>query len=53
MKYKVEIIEVLSRVVEVEANNEEEAINEVEEQYYNEVHVLSADDYKETSYKVV
>jgi len=40
MKYKVEVKEVLSRLVEVKAKSEEEAIKKVEKKYRNEEIVL-------------
>lgn len=45
MKYNVEIVETLRKVVEVSANSEEEAIRKVEEMYFNEDIVLGADDF--------
>lgn len=48
MKVKVIIEEVLSRCVEVEADNDEEALKIVNEQYSNCDIVLTADDYAET-----
>lgn len=44
MKYKVNIEELLSRIVEVEADNEEDAENKVRAMYNNEEIVLNADD---------
>lgn len=44
MKYKVNIEELLSRIVEVEADNEEDAENKVRSMYNNEEIVLNADD---------
>lgn len=52
MKYKVNIEELLSRIVEVEANSEEEAENKVREMYMNENIVLDAGDFKEVEYFV-
>lgn len=43
---KVEVKEVLSRVVEVEASTDEEAIEIVERMYRDEELVLSADDFQ-------
>lgn len=45
MKYKIEILETLRRVVEVDAKNEEEAMNRVGRMYYNSDIVLGADDF--------
>lgn len=39
-KYQIEVREVLSRVIEVEANNENEALDKVYEMYDNEKIVL-------------
>lgn len=41
MKYKVEITETLQKVVEVEAENKEEAIDKVTDMYNNEKVVLN------------
>lgn len=43
-KYKVQVTEALSRVVEVEAESEEAAIEEVERRYQEEEIVLDSDD---------
>lgn len=40
IKYEVEVHEILARVVEVEANNEDEAVEKVYEMYDNEEIVL-------------
>lgn len=48
MKYFVEINETLTKVVEIEANNAEEALNIVEKQYKNSEIILVADDYVNT-----
>ena len=45
MKYKIEILETLRRVVEVDAKNEEEAMERVGRMYYNSDIVLGADDF--------
>ena len=45
MKYKIEILETLRRVVEVDAKDEEEAVNRVGRMYYNSDIVLGADDF--------
>ncbi|BAG09099.1 hypothetical protein FMG_P0050 (plasmid) [Finegoldia magna ATCC 29328] len=45
MKYNVEIVETLRKVVEIEAKTEEEAIRKVEEMYFNEDIVLDSDDF--------
>lgn len=45
MKYKIEILETLRRVIEVDAKNEEEAMDKVGRMYYNSDIVLGADDF--------
>ncbi len=45
MKYKIEILETLRRVVEVDAKDEEEAMDRVGRMYYNSDIVLGADDF--------
>lgn len=45
MKYKIEILETLRRVVEMDAKNEEEAMDKVGRMYYNSDIVLGADDF--------
>ena len=50
-KYQVEVVETLSRVVEVEADNYEEAEDEVTKMYDNEEIVLDWQDLVSTEYK--
>lgn len=45
MKYKIEILETLRRVIEVDAKNEEAAMDKVGRMYYNSDIVLGADDF--------
>ena len=52
MKYKVNVEELLSRIVEVEAKNEEEAEEKVREMYMNEDIVLDASDFQSVEYFV-
>ena len=52
MKYKVNVEELLSRIVEVEAENEEEAGEKVRERYMNEDIVLDASDFQSVEYFV-
>lgn len=52
MNYKIEIKETLSRIIDVEADNEEGAIREAKKQYMNENIVLNADDYVETEFDI-
>lgn len=47
-KYKVRVTEILSRIVEIEADDENDAINKVEGMYKSEDIVLTADDYLDT-----
>lgn len=50
-KYNVEVVETLSRVVEVEANNYEEAEDLITEKYNNSDIVLDYNDLESTNYK--
>ena len=50
MKYKVNVEELLSRIVEVEAKNEEEEEEKVREMYMNEDIVLDASDFQSVEY---
>lgn len=43
-KYKVQVTEALSRIIEVEAKSEEEAIAEIERRYQEEEIVLDSND---------
>ena len=52
VKYKVNVEELLSRIVEVEAENEEEAEIKVREMYMNEDIVLDASDFQSVEYFV-
>ena len=52
MKYKVNVEELLSRIVEVEAENKEEAEERVREMYMNEDIVLDASDFQGVEYFV-
>lgn len=52
MKYKVNVEELLSRIIEVEAENEEEAEKKVREMYMNEDIVLGASDFQSVEYFV-
>ena len=51
-KYSIEVLEVLSRIVEVEASDEEEAIEKVEQMYRKCKIVLDDSDYKVTEFSV-
>ena len=52
MKYKVRVIEVLSRVVEVEADDEIDARLLVEEMYRGEEIVLNSEDFDYTDFLI-
>lgn len=52
MKYKVNVEELLSRIVEVEADREDEAEEKVREMYINEDIVLDSSDFKGVEYFV-
>ena len=52
MKYKVNVEELLSRIVEVEADSDEEAEEKVREMYMNEDIVLDASDFQSVKYFV-
>lgn len=49
MKYIVQISETLTKRVEVEADNYEDARHKIENAYYNNEIVLTADDYVDDS----
>jgi hypothetical protein len=51
-KFKIEVIEIHSRIVEVEADDADDAICLVETMYGNEEIVLDHNDYVTTDYKV-
>lgn len=53
IKFKIEVQEYLSRTVEIEANNSDEALSKVKEQYQKEEIVLNAEDYVTTDIKCV
>lgn len=52
MKYKVRIIETLSRVVEVEAEDEIDALNTVEDMYCDGGVVLDSEDFDFVDYVI-
>lgn len=52
MKYKVNVEELLSRIVEVEADSDEEAEEKVREMYRNEEIVLDASDFQSIEFFV-
>jgi len=51
-KYRIEVTEVLSRIVETEAENEDDAVEMVRQMYRNCELVLDASDYIETEISV-
>ena len=51
-KYRIEVTEVLSRIVETEAKSEEDAVEMVKRMYQNCDIVLDASDYVETEISV-
>jgi len=52
-KYKVEIEETLNRIVEVDAENEDEAYMKVKEMYKNCEIVLMAEDFLDVEFSVL
>ena len=52
MKYKVNVEELLSRIIEIEAENEEEAEEKVREMYINEDIAFDASDFQSVEYFV-
>ena len=52
MKYKIRIIEVLSKIVEVEATDEYLALEIVEEMYCDEEWVLDSSDFDYVDYLI-
>ena len=51
-KYRIEVTDVLSRIVEAEAENEDDAVEMVRQMYRNCELVLDASDYVETEISV-
>jgi hypothetical protein len=51
-KYRIVVTEVLSRIVEMEAENEDDAVEMVRQMYRNCELVLDASDYVETEISV-
>ena len=51
-KYKIEVTEVLSRIVETDAENEDDAVEIVRQMYRNYEIILNASDYVETEISV-
>ena len=53
MKYKVEITEILQKVIEVEASNEKEAYKIIKEKYIKEEIILDDTGYIETKFELI
>ena len=51
-KYRIEVIEVLSRIIETDAENEDDAVEIVRQMYRNCDIVLDASDYVKTEISV-
>ena len=51
-KYRIKVTEVLSRIVEIDAENEDEAVEMVRQMYRNCEIILDASDYIETEISV-
>jgi hypothetical protein len=51
-KFSIEVLEVLSRIVEVEASDEDDATEQVRQMYRNSEIVLDDSDYKVTEFSV-
>lgn len=52
MNYKIEIKETLSRIIEIEAEDKNEAITKVKEQYKNQEIILDDSDYIDTEFNI-
>ena len=50
--YFVEVIETLSKKVEVEANDTSEAIEKAKDMYHNEEIILDNEDYLDTEFEI-
>ena len=53
MIYKVLITEILSKVIQIDALSEDDAIEQVEKKYLNEEIVLDCNDFQEAKYTVM
>ena len=51
-KYQVEIDETLSRIIEVEAENENDAVSKIKDLYRQEKIVLDSNDYLDTEIEI-
>ena len=52
-EYKVEIHETSSRIVTVNVENEDDAIDEVRKAYDDGYHILDAEDFQDVEFEVV
>lgn len=52
MNYKVEVKETLSRIIDIEAENEEGAIRKAREQYKNQEIILDSSNYMDTEINI-
>ncbi|MGP5010447.1 DpnD/PcfM family protein [Psychrobacter glacincola] len=50
--FQIEIVETLSNIVEVNAENEQEALSKVRDMYRNEEVILYADDFIDTKFNI-
>lgn len=50
MKYRVNVEEILSRVIEIDADNEDNAEEKVKEMYRKQEIVLDAEDFQEVKF---
>ena len=50
--FQIEIVETLSYIVEVNAENEQEALSKVRDMYRNEEVILYADDFIDTKFNI-
>ena len=51
-KYQVEINETLSRIIEIEAENENDAVSKIKDLYRKEEIVLDSNDYLDTEIEI-
>ena len=51
--FNVEITEILSRIIQVDAKDEQSALSRVQALYQNEEVVLGSEDYRNTEFEVV
>ena len=52
LKYKVEITETLSRIIEVEVENKDSAVTKIKDFYKKEEIVLDSNDYLDTKIEI-